>query len=189
MEDPVRAVLSGWSDFYVIIGSASAALTGLMFIAITLISERARSSDEQIAAFGTPNIVHFVAPIVLAGILTAPWRELDHLALALKLSGGAGVVYAVIAIWRAYRQTGYRPVLSDWIWFSFLPLVAYVALTASAFMLRAHFEDALFGTAAVALFLLVIAIHNAWDTATYVAISRRERDRARNEGEHSKQVR
>ena len=39
MHDPNISLLTTWENFYVIIGSAAAALTGLMFVAVTLIPE------------------------------------------------------------------------------------------------------------------------------------------------------
>jgi hypothetical protein len=61
----VIAQLEGWERFYVIVGSSAAALTGLMFVVITLIadSEMPRSPG-TVAAFGTPTVVHFcVVPV------------------------------------------------------------------------------------------------------------------------------
>ena len=47
--------LANWQNFYVIVGSAAGALTGLQFIAIVLIAQtRATGSMREIRAFGTP---------------------------------------------------------------------------------------------------------------------------------------
>ena len=50
--------LSGWENFYVIVGSAAAALIGLQFVAMAIAANvRTRSaSSETVDAFGTPNI-------------------------------------------------------------------------------------------------------------------------------------
>jgi hypothetical protein len=51
--------LPAWESFYVIIGSSSAGLTGLMFVVMTLIPEtRRRAANRTINAFATPNVVH-----------------------------------------------------------------------------------------------------------------------------------
>ena len=39
MEISAHAVLSQWETFYVIVGSSGAALTGLMFVVITLVAD------------------------------------------------------------------------------------------------------------------------------------------------------
>lgn len=47
--------LSAWSSFYVMIGSSAAALTGLMFVVISLIRQREIStSQDGISIFSTP---------------------------------------------------------------------------------------------------------------------------------------
>jgi len=71
--------LVAWESFYVIIGSSAAALTGLQFVVIALVAEsRTRSTSREIAAFGTPTIVHFCAVLLVSAILSAPWRALTN---------------------------------------------------------------------------------------------------------------
>jgi hypothetical protein len=55
-----------------------------------------------------------------------------------------------------------------------LPLAAYTALLLAAVVLPRVAEMALFVVAAVALSLVLIGIHNAWDTVTYLAITEQE---------------
>jgi len=113
--------------------------------------------------------VHFCAVLLVSAILSAPWQRLSSVAVALGACGAAGVVYTLIVIRRARRQTGYEPVLEDWIWHAALPLIAYVAALAGALVLGRRPSSALFAIAAAALLLLFIGIHNAWDTVTYIA--------------------
>ncbi len=167
------SLLPTWQNFYVIIGSAAAALTGLMFVVITLIAGlqvRVSGRERGIAAFNTPVVVHFGAALLVAAILSAPWPALWNAGLLLGLSGLWGVIYVVIVLRRARRQTDYQPVLSDWLWHTVLPLVSYTALVVAAIVLPGHPAPALFVIGAVTLLLLFIGIHNAWDTVTYIAI-------------------
>ena len=76
----------------------------------------------------------------------------------------------VIVLRRARRQTDYQPVLEDWLWHTVFPLISYTALVVAAIGLLGNPAPALFVIAAVALLLLFIGIHNAWDTVTYVAV-------------------
>src|SRR6266702_4714225 len=88
--------LTSWQSFYVIIGSSAAALTGLMFVVVTLIAGvRVRSSSGTIAAFGTPTVVHFCLALLVAAILSAPWQVLWIAGLLLGLCGLGGVAYIV----------------------------------------------------------------------------------------------
>jgi hypothetical protein len=160
-----------WESFYVIVGSSGAALTGLQFVVVALISEtRSRATGREMAAFSTPTVLHFCAVLLLAALLSAPWRELSSVALLLGACGVVGLVYCVIIIIRARRTTAYTPVVSDWIWHTILPAIAYGSLVTSTFLLPRAPERTLFLVAGVALLLLFIGIHNAWDTATYLVM-------------------
>jgi hypothetical protein len=57
----------------------------------------------------------------------------------------------------------------DSVWHTALPLVAYATLVAAALTLGRHALVSLFAVAGTALLLLLIGIHNAWDTVTYIA--------------------
>ena len=178
MEEAARSPLVAWESFYVIVGSSGAALTGLQFVVIALIADartqgaaRAQeSNDQSIAAFGTPTIVHFCSVLLVSAILSAPWHGLSSVALTLGVCGLVGVVYGVIVVRRARRQTGYRPVWEDWLWHAVLPLISYALILISAIVLRSYPQRALFVIGATALLLLFIGIHNAWDTVTYIAV-------------------
>jgi hypothetical protein len=173
VEEAALSPLVAWESFYVIVGSSAAALTGLQFVVIALVAEsRARSTSHEIAAFGTPTIVHFCAVLLMSAILSAPWHILSSAGLALDACGAAGVVYVVIVVRRARRQTGYTPVLEDWLWHAVFPLIAYTVLLVAAVVLAHDPAVALFVIGATALLLLFIGIHNAWDTVIYIAVER-----------------
>src|SRR5437879_10198134 len=117
---------SAWENFYVIIGSSAAALTGLQFVVVVLGAE-ARSIGPEVGAFGTPTVVHFCAALLISAIVSVPWRAVANAALALGVVGVAGVGYLAVVIRRARRQTRYVPVLEDWLWHCILPVLGYVA--------------------------------------------------------------
>lgn len=79
--------------------------------------------------------------------------------------------YATLAILRARRQTAYKPVWEDWIWYAALPCGAYASLTVAALLLRTTTQAAGFVIGAAALGLLLIGIHNAWDSVTHVVVA------------------
>ena len=171
VQEAAVSLLTTWQNFYVIIGSSAAALTGLMFVVITLIAgAQVRGSSGSIAAFGTPTVVHFCAALLVAALLSAPWPALWNAGLLLGLCGFGGVTYVVIVLRRARRQTDYQLVLEDWLWHTVFPLISYTALVVSAIVLPGNPALALFGIGAVTLLLLFTGIHNAWDTVTYIAV-------------------
>ena len=166
--------LSEWENFYVIVGSSAAALTGLQFVVIALIADSgSRTGGRQVAAYGTPTVVHFCAALLASAIVSAPWRSLTNPALLLGALGVAGAVYAIVVTLRALGQTAYKPVLEDWLWHSIFPFCSYGAVLAAALLLRYRPETALFFVGGAALMLLFVGIHNAWDTVTYIALTYR----------------
>ena len=160
---------ASWESFYVIVGSAAAALTGLQFVVMALIADSTRrSSFDAIDAFGTPTIVHFSSALFVSAAVSAPWPTTTGAMWVLGAGGAFGVVYAVLVTRRANRQHDYKPVLEDWIWHVVLPFTAYAALLGGAIAFAIHAANGLFAVAAAALLLLFIGIHNSWDTVTYV---------------------
>ena len=174
VQEAVSSPLPEWESFYVIVGTSAAALTGLMFVVITLIRDsRVRSSSQTLAAFGTPTVVHFCVALLVSAIISAPWHGLANAALALGAVGLGGLAYGAIVVRRARSQTGYKPVLEDWLWHAVFPLLAYAAIVIAALTLTRRPTAALFDVAAATLLLVFIGIHNAWDTVTYVAVDMR----------------
>lgn len=165
--------LAGWETFYVIVGSSAAALTGLMFVVVTLIKESdiPRSSG-TLAAFGTPTVVHFCAALVVAALLTAPWRTPTNVAVAVGIVGAAGLIYTLMVVQRARKQTDYQAVLEDWLFHTVFPIAAYTGIVIAAAVLGKDPDPSLFAIGAAVLALVLIGIHNAWDTVTYVAVAR-----------------
>jgi hypothetical protein len=165
------AGLSGWDNFYVIVGSSGAALIGLQFVVITLITEsRRRTTLSSVAAFGTPTVVHLAGALLLSAIMSAPWRSVRALSVSLGVFGILGLAYCAMVIAHARRQTVYKPVWEDWLWHMVLPSCAYAAVAVSAFLLREDGRGVSFLIAGCALGLLLISIHNAWDTVTYIVV-------------------
>jgi hypothetical protein len=173
MQEAGVSFLTTWQSFSVLIGSAAATLTGLMFVVATLIAGvRVSSSSEAFATFNSPNVWHFCAALLVAAVLSAPWQALWQAGVLLGLCGLGGVTYVVIVVRRVRRQTDYQPVKEDWLFHTVLPLVSYSALVVAASVLPAHPAPALFVIAAAMLLLLFIGIHNAWDVVTYTAFER-----------------
>nr|BBH92038.1 hypothetical protein KTA_02370 [Thermogemmatispora argillosa] len=180
-----ESLQGGWQNFYVIIGSASAALIGLMFVVMTLLAARGmrQTGEEAIGAFGTPTVVHLCTGLLVALILTAPWPALWQVALLLACGGLAGVLYMLIVIQRARRQRHYQPVLEDWVWYVIFPLLAYASLVGAGMALLSYARPALFVIGAAATLMLLIGIHNAWDTITYLTFNQDSLDKEKNKGQ------
>jgi len=81
--------------------------------------------------------------------MSAPWPSLFPTSVALAMCGLGGLAYGAIVVRRARRQTDYRPVWEDWFWYAQLPT---------------------FVIGAAALGLLLVGIHNAWDSVTHLVV-------------------
>src|SRR6185369_16333991 len=104
-------LLSNWQNFYMIMGTAAATLTGLMFVVTTLIAgidTHVSTLNAGISAFNTPTVVHFGAVLMLAGILSAPWQTFSSLSLVLGLLALGMVLYLIIVVGRMRQVPHYQ---------------------------------------------------------------------------------
>jgi len=184
-DDAALLPLKAWETFYFLVGTSAAALIGLQFVVVAFVGESgAATGEETLAAFGTPTVMHLCAVVLVSALLVAPWASLPTAGLFVMLTGLAGLVYSAIVVRRARRQRNYEPVFEDWLFHAALPLVAYAGVTtAGALVVRRHPTGGLVTLDVAMLVLLFTAIHNAWDTATYVAVQRAQgRQRRAGEG-------
>src|SRR5262245_61224377 len=181
MDETGLSALKEWESFYVIVGSSAGALAGLQFVVLTLITESGmiRDTGETLAAFGSPNVVHFCAALLVSALFSAPWHRLGAPAVVAALCGVCGLAYSILVLRRAFRQSGYKPVLEDWIWHATLPMLAYAGLILAGIELQRVPGEAMFFVGGAALLLVFVGIHNAWDSVTFVAVERaREKAKA-----------
>jgi hypothetical protein len=173
MAESTPSLLAAWSNFYVMIGSSAAALTGLMFVVMTLVSgeKRPTSSSDGINTYSTPTVLHFCAALVIAAGLIAPWHALIVPSLLISLVGVAGAVYELCLMFRATRFGTYHPDVEDWTFFWILPFLAYGALLAAGIALPHVPAPALFVVGGSIVLLLFIGIRNSWDVVTFLAMS------------------
>ena len=176
MDATIHDALASWADFYLITGSAAAALTGLQFVVQTLIATEtlrtvaAHDAEGGIDAFSSPTVVHFTIALVVSALVCAPWTEYGGLRLTLGAVGVGALLYSVVIFRRARRQRNYRPVLEDWIWHVTLPFASYGVVFTSAIVIGHQAAWPLFALAAATLLLVCIGIHNAWDTVTFLTL-------------------
>ena len=168
-------LLSDWQNFYMIMGTAAATLTGLMFVVTTLIAgidAHLSTLNAAVSAFNTPTVVHFGTVLLLAGILSAPWQMFSSLSVLLGLLGLGMVFYSIIVLWRMWRVPHYQSTLEDWSWYMAFPLIANTLLIVAAFVLPKNPSSALYLVGSAMMLLLLVGIRNAWDMVTFLAVER-----------------
>ena len=177
MNDSIHTVLAAWVNFYLVTGTAAAALTGLQFVVQTLLVSNVHRTvvgadpEAGIGAFGSPTVVHFTIALLLSAIMCAPWPDYDGLRASAGTMGLGAVIYSGVVLRRTTRQRIYAPTMEDWLWHIMLPTGAYVSLLASAWFLDHAVRWPHFALGASTLLLLCVGIHNAWDTVTYFTIA------------------
>jgi hypothetical protein len=172
MDPPLSALLHEWHDFYVLIGTASATLVGLMFVAVsigtTIFNEDGRAG---MTAFITPTVTHFAAVLFACVVATIPSHTWYTLAGLLGAGALAGAVYSGRLVGQIIFRQPFKIDLEDRLFYAFLPLAAYVLALVAAVLLFAR-SGALSADllAAAVLTLLFSAIRNAWDMMVWIVI-------------------
>jgi len=183
-QGPDLLLLSNWQNFYMLLGTAAATLTGLMFVATTLIAgidAHLPTLNAAVSAFNTPTVVHFGTVLLLAGVLSAPWQTFSSLSFLLAILGLGLVFYSVIVLRRMRRVPHYQMTLEDWSWYITFPLLANILLIVAAIVLLKNPPLALYIVGLAMMLLLIVGIRNAWDMVTFLAV---ERSHSQNENKN-----
>ena len=171
----LNETLGPWHDFYTLLGTASATMVGLLFVAAS-VGYGVFSGDRRapLRVFLSASVVNF--SIVLASCLfvLAPVRDWVALGAMILVSAMAGLAHSCLA-WRDTVRDGLisKIDLEDRVWYLALPIVGYGFVMASGITLALRLD---FGCAVLALstgMLLAVGIHNAWDITVWSMTRRR----------------
>ena len=162
-------MFEGWDEFFLLVGSAAAVLIGLIFVVISLMQDRSRSTVLAGAKL-------YMGPIVL-GVSFVLVLSAAALTPGIDRSSFAAVA-AIVAAWGLVRglmsTVGIRKLGKDvhWtdLWFyGVLPSVLYLALGLDALAFAQAWPCAHYGLAVLTTALLLLAIRNEWDLITWIA--------------------
>jgi hypothetical protein len=161
----------GWDNFYLLIGTAAAALIGLLFVVATLTAGReATTATRGQHIYMTPTVFHLALVLLVSALMLAP--EIGARLIGALLSAGAavGFVYtAIIGVELKQRKTPAPPHWSDLWCYAFVPAAIYLGLAATAGLVWRLPTAAPYSLALTVAALLLIAIRNAWDLVTWLA--------------------
>jgi hypothetical protein len=157
-----------WDSFYVMIGSASAALIGLMFVVATLTNTQ-NGTPEGAAVFITPVVFHYAVVLVVSAMALTP--HVSAPADGVLVGGVAlvGLANSGLVVWRLSSGKMSAPHWSDVWCYGVVPTVIYVGLLACAVAVGAASRWAADALGAALMALLLISIRNAWDLVTWLA--------------------
>jgi hypothetical protein len=160
--------LEAWHDFYVIVGGAAAALTGLMFVVVSLGSQAmiARTAP-GVRAFVTPTVVYFTTVLVMGGVMTIPSITAVILAGVMVL-GSVGALMYLISIGGHQQWRHSKLDRLDWLWYVALPILSYFLILGAAVGIVVRPALGLEIVGGTMILLLVIGIRNAWDLVLWM---------------------
>ena len=172
---PLADALGGWHDFYILLGTASATMVGLLFVAAS-VSSGVFTSERRapLRVFLSASVVNFslllaTSLIVLAPIRTGSWPG--------AMIGGCavfGLTHSGLA-WRDTLRDGLIKSidLEDRTWYVMLPILGYVCLAVSGLVLAMGLVLGCLTLAVSAGLLLAVGVHNAWDITVWIITRRR----------------
>ena len=169
-----QSIFSPWHDFYALVGTASATLVGLMFVAAS-VGTGVFTSERQVGlrTFLSPTVVAFsvVLATSLIGVLPVFNRGVPGFLLA--GIGLLGMVYS----WRVWRRMLHGGIaksidLEDRVWYTMVPAAAYLVLAMAGAALGIWTEAACALLALGVCLLLLAGIRNAWDMTTWIVLRR-----------------
>lgn len=166
-------MFEGWGEFYLMAGGAAAVLIGLIFVVISLMQDRSRSTVLTGSKL-------YMGPIVLSVSFVL---ALSAAALTPHINGGAiALIAGAVALWGLVRGImsimGIQHLASidqsppHWtdVWFYGVgPSALYLALAVVALAFWRDASWAREGLACAVTGLLLVAIRNEWDLITWIA--------------------
>ena len=164
-------MIESWSNFYLLIGSAAAALIGLLFVVTTLTAGRDRSSVERgTRLFTSPIVFHLALIVVLSGAAMAPTLSAKAFGLIGAVGAAVGAVAAVRIATGIHRAPpGLTVEWFDTGWYGIAPAALYLLLLGSSAAVATGRPWGATAVAAVLMGVLLVSIHNAWDLVTFLA--------------------
>ena len=169
MQAPAAELFHTWHDFYLLVGTASATLVGLMFVAAS-IGSSVFSEKHSIAlqAFFSPTVVNFASVLFICIAVMVPSHTWLSLGLLFVAGGIAGLIYAGRVWVQMYPQRSFHVDAVDRMFYATLPLLGYLLVLVSGILLLLRFPGSTEVTAGTLAVLLFAGIRNAWDMTTWI---------------------
>ena len=176
MADPLIQALRDWQNFYMLTGTASAALIGLIFVAMSLgTGLKFHDTVTTVHTWVTPIIIQFGIAFLISALITVPTLTVLSLVVFLGAVGLVVLGYVLsigVRFWRQ-RRSASEPV-SDFVWYAVLPAVSCLLILGTAVGLLLGAGQVLSGLALAVLLLMVLGIRNAWSLTLWLAQKQQE---------------
>jgi hypothetical protein len=174
---PLTDALGPWHEFYTLVGTASATLVGLLFVAASVASG-VFTADRRapLRVFLSASVVNFSTVLMACMVLLAPLRNWLMLGLSIVACASFGLLHSCLA-WRDTVNDGLfaKIDLEDRTWYLIMPIIGYLSGTASGITLALHIPQGLEALALSMGMMLAVGIHNAWDITVWTITRRHQR--------------
>ena len=170
MSTPLLEALRKWRDFYALIGTASATLVALMFVAASIgAGVFTREHQAGIRSFLSPTVVHFSSVLIICLLATIPTETWAVLGVLLTCAGVIGLAYSGW-IWRRMMKHGIIATIDvvDRLWYAVLPIATHLLVIVAGVSLWRQSEVSLNILALALILLLLIGLRNSWDMTVWV---------------------
>jgi hypothetical protein len=162
------APLEHWHEFYLLVGTAAAALVALLFVAASigagfLSAER----SARTRTFMSPVVLHFTAVLFACMIGLVPSHTGTSFGSLVAAGALGAAAYALVILTRVLKDDTID--LADRLFYGISPLIGYAAglVSAGLFFFGSHrAPDVLAGAI---IWLLIVNIRNAWDLMLFLS--------------------
>jgi hypothetical protein len=169
MEAQLESVVRDWHDFYGLVGTASATLVGLMFVAASVGANVFSTNElEPMKAYLTPTVAHFASVLFICILMLIPTQTWLSLGMGLSGLGVAGAAYSMRQWIRVFWMLRSQIDLADRMFYVFIPSLGYLLVIVSAVTLITYRPLSAEVIAASLIVLLLTGIRNAWDMSVWI---------------------
>jgi len=169
MQASAAELFHSWHDFYILVGTASATLVGLMFVSASIgasvFTERNRSA---LQAFLSPTVVNFAAALFVCIGVMIPSQTWLSLGVMLAAGGIAGLIYAGRVWFYMFIRRSFHVDAIDRMFYATVPLLGYLLVLAAGILLLLGKRWSAEVTAAALVVLMFAGVRNAWDMTTWI---------------------
>ena len=175
IQEPAAELLQHWHEFYLLVGTAAAALVALLFVAASIgAGILSKHAGGPTRTYMSPIAFHFTSALFVSAAALVPSHTLLTLGVLVGLNAIAGIIYSAFVMRRLFTDN--IADIADRFCYGILPLAAYAAGLWAAYLIFGGSIHAPEFLAATVVLLLIVNIRNAWDLM--LSLSRR---RAREE--------
>jgi hypothetical protein len=168
-------MLEAWHDFFVLLGTAAAALAALLFVAASIGAGYMRyGGDSPTHTFISPVLLHYSYVLFASLVALVPIHSEGSFAGIIGISAALALGYAVHILLRVWRSA--HSDMDDRLAYGAGPPIAYVLALVAAVGIFAHLAFGLPLLAGALIFLLLVNIRNTWDLTIFFSQRRRADD-------------